>query len=109
MGSFTQTVDISIAFDINLEFQMAWLKASLLLSIVLLVIMMNSQVDCVSDTTSKSSNPASTTAPWVDMNLDVTSAGNVPTGTSLAAAPASFTSFNIFCSLVLVIEGTRMS
>merc|ERR1712037_450681 len=101
MGSFTQTVDISIAFDINLEFQMAWLKASLLLSIVLLVIMMNSQVDCVSDTTSKRSNPASTTAPWVDMNLDVTSAGNVATsgivtGTSSAAAPPSVASFNLF-------------
>ena len=34
----------TIAFDINLDFQMARPKASLLLSIVLVVVMMNSQV-----------------------------------------------------------------
>merc|ERR1719341_2257709 len=50
---------------------------------------------------------ASTTAPWVDMNLAVTSAGKVATskivnGTYSAAAPASVASFNfLLCFLVV--------
>jgi len=67
---------------------------------------------------------ASTTAPWVDMNLAVTSSGNVATsagkvatskivnGTSSTAAAAPVASFNfLLCFLVvgLVMGGTRMS
>ena len=43
-------------------------------------------------------------------NLDVTSAGNVATsGIVTATSSASVASFNLFCSLVLVVGGTRMS